>query len=626
MRLFCLMIFAAAASAPAQNKAPQAPAHFNEAVARQAFQIAENWLRQGAAPKQWNLPLVSGDLTAVRATIRRDGKTFATATARVAEPFTADAEKQAADVMKLVHQAMTEAISKDLSTLARQKRSAGKPTLDLQFALSLKPIRVERPGQLLSRYVINRHGLAMVHTATRRWTWSFPGNNIAANTSPRNQLFAMMVPLNIPLTDIGRVGAADNKEHRLFRFDVIHLVQLKPAGKALSLTRGNLLLPVHPFGKKEMTDLSERLVRHLSRRQLTEGPWAGFLKDSIQPGDATYKMTPRVALHNAMAALALSRISRFLKDDPKLKAQARRVARDIVAKLLETQIAREAGKDPAVATRLDRVGLTLLAMLDMPELSARKKDRGKLAALVNLMLRPTGRFAIRPGPDAKAAQAEAQSIGAATLVGLYDLNRSPQTLQKAHGALVQSWALIRDEDERAVTVLPWLPYGELALASMNKPSPGFKAMRSVSEKLWLKQMSEENINPQMRPGRDKLDTTGGLVLGVTAFNEPNALTAPALITQALALRHGLVDRKDTKQLTAWLVRCGWAVRFLDQLAMAPTSCYYLSNPADHVGGIRQSLWNNRQSLQDSALALLALAELQAALQQLDAGDLRAAGR
>ncbi len=622
MRLTCLLILVMATLAQAQKPPVQARVGLNEAVAQQAFQIAENWLKQGAAPKQWDLPLVTGGLTAVRATIRRGGKTFAVATAAVAEPL---AKNKTADVMQLVHRAMTEAIAKDLQVLARQQRDAGKPTLDLQFAKSLSSIEVERPGQLLSKFVINRHGLAMHHVASKRWAWSFPGNNIAANTSPRNQLFAMMVPLNIPLGDIHRVGAANNDAHKLYRFEVIHLVQLQPDGHPISLSRGNLLLPLHPFGNDKMADLSNRLMRHLLHRQLSEGPWAGLLKDSLQPGDATYKMTPRLALHNAMAAMALSRAAAQLPaDQSEFRKKAERAARRIVEKLLETQIARQVGQDPAVAVRADRIGMTLLAMLDTPGLESRKKDRARMSATLKLMLNPTGQFSITTGPNAPKAQAEAQSIAAAAMVRLYELDRNQQTLQLAQGALVQTWALIKNQDERASVVLPWLTYGEMNLAALKKPSPGHRLAKSVSDKLWLKQLSEENKNPTLRPTEQNHDATGGMVLGITAFNEPNAMTAPVLVTQALALRHGLVNREDPKALATWLVQCGWAVRFLDQLAMAPSSCFYVPNPQDHIGGIRHALWNNRQSLQDSAMALLAISELQSALNNLGDGNLRAA--
>ena len=159
--------------------------------------------------------------------------------------------------------------------------------------------------------------------------------------------------------------------------------------------------------------------------------------------------------------------------------------------------------------------MTLLAVMETPGLQNQKDHRNKLATMLRLMLEPTGRFATTVGPNAPAASPESQSIGTAALVRLYDLDRDPKTLRQAHGALVQTWAMIKQQDERASAVLPWLIYAELEANALGKPSPTYKLARTVCDKLWLKQISSENKDPLLRPGTFNQDTVGGLVLGAT---------------------------------------------------------------------------------------------------------------
>jgi len=142
------------------------------------------------------------------------------------------------------------------------------------------------------------------------------------------------------------------------------------------------------------------------------------------------------------------------------------------------------------------------------------------------------------------------------------------------------------------------------------------AIRNHLESLWKSQVTaDELLDEQAKPSPD---TIGGFRLDTDIVPEPTWLTAGPLAAASSALT---VDRFVAVQdRPAWLLNCATGMRFLYQLTMTPDATWYVHDLPASVGGMRTAFWDNRQPLAATAMALLAAAELQHAVGQLNNRD------
>ena len=62
-----------------------------------------------------------------------------------------------------------------------------------------------------------------------------------------------------------------------------------------------------------------------------------------------------------------------------------------------------------------------------------------------------------------------------------------------------------------------------------------------------------------------------------------------------------------------MLDCGLGARFIKQLMFDRAGAYYVFDAREVVGGVRAGLWDNRQPIEATAMALLAVTELQQTL-------------
>jgi hypothetical protein len=265
--------------------------------------------------------------------------------------------------------------------------------------------------------------------------------------------------------------------------------------------------------------------------------------------------------------------------------------------------------------KLASTAVCLLAVMETPGTGAYQDELGRMAQDLMFMRHPQHHL-FRSGFEEGLSEASLpnQALGAAALTQWFKLNRNPAAQNAANSTLTALWDQI-DTSREAARAMPWLAYAELWLTELGAINPRLTR---------LKEALEQSLAGQVgRDGRDAPpDTVGGLDSGADLiFNAPSWRTAQVLTGLSVALESGhLIDDQDTPR---WLLQCGLAGRYLSQLTMQTHDCYYTMSPNHAIGAVRSSLHNNRQPLEATATALLALVEFRHAINRLsEAGEVK----
>lgn len=604
----------------------------DESAVRQAFSVAENWVRRGSVPET-TLPVRMEGVRAVHVTLRSGGPTYGQATEAIENPVgTAAADADAADsdaapadgskddegqgkaagesrgrdLMALVRPAVKAALREAYGKIggaADVPAATGQLSLDIQVAGRLERLELSSLGDLPSKITMNVDGLALKDGS--KWAWRFPGNNIASNTNLKGQVERLLSAADLPLVAMEKVGQEDGPA--LYRFDVVHVVRPAENQPVVRLHRGSRVLPAAPLGERQLASLSERLADHLMDRLRGDGSFAG----TYEPTADRYKPETASELDAGWAAFALARASRVPGLDDARRDTLAKAAERAVRRLLERVAAPPAQRDDR-PRRLAPTAITLLALLETPGMSAEKTERVRLVSSLKNLQRRDGLFNMASN-DQTPAPLMMQGLGAAAMVALFDQRRDPGVQDRARRALEALWAHRNQELEgrHFDTTLPWLAYAELGLARLGHGTDHLEDLHRLSEGLWKRQLVTWDTPDSGEPSPDAI---GGLVQPDSLMEEPTWETAPRLTAQALMLRDP--ERVSADERSRWLIRCGLGARFLSQLTMRRVNCYYCRSPETATGGVRLSFWNNRQPLSATAASLLAVSELRHALHRL----------
>ncbi|MBI1373439.1 MAG: hypothetical protein GC159_11985 [Phycisphaera sp.] len=615
LMLAALLVCAGGPAASAQDVAAS-----NRVAARQAYDLAEGWMRQ-LRVAEFVLPIEIEGLAAVHVTIRKGGPTLGQATAAVADPAALDdngkpGKPKRVDLMPLLQQATREAIKAAAVTLKAPNalvEEREKLLLDVQFAVNLKQVRAKNLRDLPSLITLDADGLSM-RRATE-WAWSLPSNNISTNANLLSQINRLLGELHYPLDKLQEVGQQDGPE--LYRCDVIHIVRPALDAEPVFLHRGNELLPTQPIMDKPLDALLVQLSGHLIHRQRQDGLFAG----TYQPTSDIYEPAISAAPEMAVAAFALARTARLSRLDLEQRTLAQDAARKAVKALLDAQILKADDgaaiiKGPAVAD-LKMTALLLLSLMETPNTGDLKNDRLRLGtALSGMFNEETGWFADNNVKGAREATPIDQALGAAALARLFDQTREPAAARQAVAALDSLWKRVeklgkeQSLDSTVDHLMPWLSYAETDLERLGQNrAERIEFLIGWGERMWKNQVQPlEGAQP---------DAVGGYLTTNGLFEEPTWQSAVTLAGQSVVLRHANAMAENDR--IRWIVNAGMAARFIKQLTMQPSGAFYVRNPAEAIGGVRVSLWDNRQPLYTTSMALLSLAELKHTLAAMGGG-------
>ena len=472
-------------------------------------------------------------------------------------------------------------------------------------------------GAALHRFVPGHHGLiltsAQAGAGSRASGWLWPGEALARNLPPNMQLISVLQSAGLQreqLASVGRPGGL-----RLYRFEVIHFVRPERDRKPVRLVRGNEVLPAIGLSRLAITALGRRLANHLASRQRENGTMAG----TYHPTSNRYDPPDASSADQALAAYALAR---WLKLQTHIAAgEGAADADQADQRLAVSRATRHLAWTPRVIDEPGQAAtaaLTMMALIDAPHLADRKVDRAMLRRRILNLQNDDGSFRSAAGRGA------AHTLVLTALVELYDQTRAPDLEPHIRSACAHlaAAAEAKPEDEpNDLGTLPWLARATADLQRL-KIGAGDAQVAAVAPEVLIHAASrllKKQITANAKPVPP--DVIGGFDLEqgtrpATAQPDADWRTAHGLMFLAVLLRQEEWRNDEAPNVTDMdlVLRCSLASRFLAQLAFAESGCYYIGNPSDVLGGMRQRLWRNDVGVVPTAMALLAVAELEQSLE------------
>lgn len=616
MLIGCIITAATAWADDNDATAPQPPQTeaqtpiLDAGLARQAFSLGENWVARGRVPRQ-TLTVAVRHLAAVHVTLRLDGLTLGQAT--VAVPTSQ--HRSTVDLMDYTRRGVAQALDVCLERVRKlneQMPQRRLPTdmadlapllqLDLQCAYPPVAMRFDSPIDLPGLFRVGEHGLMLSHEG--RNAWLFAGNAIAANLNLQAQIDRLLGQLDLPPITSQKLGKKDGPA--LHRFEMIHLVRLRQADDPAQLVRGRVPLETAPLNGKQADRYAAMWAKHLIARQQPGGWFAG----TYLPSANQYEPALSDPASCGLACYALARYARSLNpEDPRRQAAETAAIKGITA-LTKQLLGREGASitERPNLLQLSDCSMALIALLETPGTAKLKKQRDRLAGAILAMQKPNGVFRNADAAKARDATIPTASLAAYAMARMYDQARQPQHLQCARRAI--DVLLQNTPASKLPSAYPWLPMAEFELSRVGKGSPALVTFREAAIDILKKQVEAEQISPT---GLGK-DAVGGFTQQSNFIGEPTWLSARPLAMIAASLR--VPYFVSEKERTLWLVNAARGMRFLAQLTTEPAGCYYVRNPGRALGGVHTAMWDNRQPLAATAMALLAGAELQLSLQSM----------
>jgi len=618
--------------------------------ARHAHRVIEDWVAAGAVdinPAADRVD-VSG-VSAVRVTLRWSGLTvgvgqaFPIPTTRLTSQKTSHAANRldtptaSTDLIALVGLATDEAIKafvqKQRDAVSRGGHHVAHPSaegtgthattdatprsmtaplyVDLQIAYRAQPILLPAnapTNSIYNQFVPGYHGLRMTRPSIGQSdinvAWMWPGSALAANIAPRSQLVQLLADLGYPVKDLKKIGQPDGPG--LQRFDVIHYARPPGSQPAVRLTRGQTVLPPTSLSSRSVGKMAHHLVEFLINRQRQDGQMAG----TYLPSSDQYNPAVAPDHDQALATYALSRWvnqqAHMVPTDPLVNTVKQAVARSA------NDLARRLLHDPTlfhIDSRPNAVALLLMTLIDSPLLGHLKTNRQALASRLLDLRNKDGSFRRQLDESSPLIQTPTQALVLAALASFYEQTRDPSLGQMMTQSLDQLWQDI--QPKRLVNALPWLGMAEFCINRVADPDDNDQQERWQHRGRSLAKLADRlrQLQVSRPPEQGPADVVGGFVFstrGAAVNPDWHSAAILAFLAQTLSQQ----DLSHSRDKVGWLLDCGLASRFLAQLMFDKTASYYVRSPKDVLGGVRNSLIDNRVGIAASAMTLLAVIELQ----------------
>ncbi len=633
------------ADAPPTDASPVV--QVDESHGRRVHRIVENWVQAGGRAKAEAsvapASLEVRGLLAVRVTLRNNGITLGTGDAYrgdLAAALDADAPAAPVDLIPLVAAATDAALAEALDrvrgrTLEVQLRAATDPdapdvdemdparvgrALDVDLQLATMHDRIVIPAdapedEVYARFAPGYHGLLAMPADEPEPAVVWPATALAQNASPHRQMIRLLTRAGLAPTRFDALGRPGGVP--LYRFRVIHVVRPPGDMPTLVLTRGGQLLPRRFVGEATLNTMADRMALHLFGRFIGEAQVRG----TYLPTQGRYDPELAEPFEAALASYALVRYVAYKRDlgsrDPFFDALTD-VAANAVRALAADLLKPDTTADPATAA------LCLLTITHAPAGAFDDALRDRLAAVLRQMQGDDGRFGVGGAAPDGSAEGDAangavpQTTAAlilAALADLYDQTRDGATGQAVADGLAALW------DETGgnfnAYALPWIA---LAHESADRPLAD-TGLVDAAERDRRKQVllqfftligrAQVVEDPPLGPD----DVLGGIVLTPgPAGSPPNPDWHTAQLLSFIATVSRDAETVTPRDRIGAVVTAESAARFLGQLMMDGPTCFAVPGPAQAIGGVRLTLWDNRLAVPPTAFGLLALVDFRSALE------------
>ena len=500
-----------------------------------------------------------------------------------------------------------------------------RTTVAIELAGPAGVVGAERFADLDQRLPAGREALrvtlADAGAGEPRRAWIFPSQQRWTNDSPARAVLSAVATLSgDPAGAVPGVAGRElgdwtrGRGLEVATAPVAHVAELTPRGTAVVLTRGSVLMPQSAVTRATLLAQRDDIVTHLAGRvqQLPTGPALSATFWSLQ-GRHEGRATP---LQASLTAYAVARTG-----TPQGVALARQLLGDVLL------------GGAARAPELSTPATAAAALLALDELLTRTDEadtpRWASDALPGLGVTLRQSFDVSRNRWSDGVPAPARGLVCHALArlatsdtlrawGLFDAGDE----SRARAAVRQVFAEAGPAGQ-LVAQMPWLGWAELTLAQAgaskagealsNVPAAG--ALRDLSEQVLARQVGTElaSIEGEDAMGAILLSAGDGLVLPSWQSARPMALLATMVRIEALVAEAEAPRR---------LARVLDGMRFLQQLTADDGWVGASSEPRLAFGGVRNALFDQRQSLEASAMTLLAIEQTVASI---DALAQRAAG-
>ncbi|MEC9372261.1 MAG: hypothetical protein VYC34_00385 [Planctomycetota bacterium] len=454
----------------------------------------------------------------------------------------------------------------------------------------------------------------------------FPGTMLASNLTPAQALTAVVNGLELAIVggDSARVGVGDprvsigqlQRTHglALYRFRAQHVAQTAPGEPPVFLHRGGAIVALSDVRADGLRALGERVVAHALTHRWP-GEEAFGLMGTYRPWVGDYE-APLVAPPSEQA-LAIFAMARFIglesvQHDPR-QDEWRAALRELLNALAVVDASETDPADSIASAALAR--LALIEAHDAWAFGAPGAGAEIPDECMALFRRCSERLQawVEAGEDREeVGDAEraviAYSFSAAAPEGF--LPEGEAGLAEQGRAMVRR--LFRETPPgRVVNLMPWLGWAEVRLAGAGE-IPAEIALRDARSLVWRHQLTFDDA-AGLEP-----DLIGGIVFTAARQPLPSWQSLRPLAFLATMLGDDRLTSEDEAGREA--IRLLTSLRFMMQLEAGEEAMHMFRDRGRSLGGIRLAPWDQRLTLDASALALLTIAESLEAVERRGAGE------
>lgn len=562
-------------------------------VGLRAFELVESWVRAGAVAEGVEVPAAIRSVGGACVMIRLDGSIVG----RGAEVEEVGGE---CGVVRAARAAIEGAMLKlpvANDALAAEHRREWLPMLAVSVELAGDRVPIS-PGTYESLDADLSPGLDGVEATlegkdgeTKRAA-TFPSEMLISGASPSWGLQAAISRASGDATAaVGQPGdIAHRTGIRFWKFRTIHLVQARGGARPLVLYRGSEVISKSRIDGAMLRAFAEGLGKHIERRCQTGGIGGGSIVRMEWP---TTRMAEdsEEAVPRALAAVALARMSRVSS----LSAESRDSAREMARRLTTTLYA-DFGHGESIKA-IDAAMLTLAYEEVMLSGEAGGEWKGKPAAAVVTRVGAAlaGTFSAEHGWG-EGVPGSARGLAAYSLVlrGVRE-GAGRESLRPMVSSVLRESL----EGKSLVAHMPWIVWAEIA-ASGDAAIGSAEALRNE------RMLVESRQVPDVVAGADP-DFAGGFMFdGGVVGTRPtwNSMRGVSFLAAMLGDRRLTDEEERLPELSRLLS----ALRFARQLAADEASGALFVDVERARWGIRAATWDPRQSIEASAMGLIAVCE------------------
>ncbi len=546
-----------------------------------AYEAVESWVRAWEVPPQASLRGLER-MGGAAVTLRQEqliigrGVSFSAGPGAVAEATRA-ALAQSRDKLLVGRDALAQEHLHKAAGLLRISVELAGPLIPIQPALFVDVDTQLQPGL---------DGVAV--RLGEKVGGVFPAAMLVMNMSPSESLTSAISEtsgdptLAVRTDPRGQPGALAKTQGAVFyRFRVAHVAQVGDAGAPAFLFRGGKVVEMSALDRGGLERFAALLASNL-RTRIERDQGRLSVRGIVLPFQGRYEETASPLLDEVMTAAALARYARVMMTHGPEPSLAEELLR---------QTAPAAG-DEAVAA-----AAWVVAAAQVGDVEAAATDRARIGGvLATAYDAETGWMAELPeasrGLIALALVLESQSPG------LDEMEKGVRAARAA-GAMA---SIYRDTPPaRLVAQMPWLGMAELARPKVEAAA----ALRDLRAQVWKHQLTDEDASAEAP------DLVGGIVFTSARNPLPTWQTVrPVLLLAQMNRDERVTSTEEALRDLGNLLR---AVRFLRQLSVDHYSGYAA---AVGRGGVRSSLWDQRQPVEATAMTLWTVCEVLETVREL----------